>query len=78
MASSDGKTWAGTHTVPAKHLIYQGECRYTDSPVACFLFKRPLYKPCLPARHRQERSGLVDGVVSGTRSHPLRLRKPFK
>ncbi len=36
----DGKTWAGDPYSAGEHLIYQGECRYTDSSVGCFFFKR--------------------------------------
>jgi hypothetical protein len=36
----DGKTWAGDPYRADEHLIYEGECRYTDSSVACFHFKR--------------------------------------
>jgi tetratricopeptide (TPR) repeat protein len=36
----DGKTWAADPYSAGEHLIYQGECRYTDSSVGCFLFKR--------------------------------------
>jgi hypothetical protein len=36
----DGKTWADPLSA-GEHLVYQGDCRYADSSIACLLFKRP-------------------------------------
>jgi len=35
-----GKTWAADPFTAGEHLVYQSECRYTDSSVGCFLFRR--------------------------------------